>query len=291
MSKLFIEIRSGLGNQLFQFAFGYAMAKEFNRELILCPSYFDTLWKYHLKKMLGREGRLFRLPFILKEEFPIVTSQAVLSNSKITVMDEKEASMSAIQSALAGNTDVFLRGYWQNPLQFSTSKEALTRLIVPSISFSKTFTATVEALNENFVGVHVRRGDFLTNRSFGACRVEYYRQSVKAISSIVKNPTIFVFTNDKKWVCDNFQGHFPFKIYDGHSTHADIEELCLMTKLKSLVISNSTFSWWAAYLNANEKKNIVCPSKWFLNPKLQLHASHFISLDWIKVENDLELKS
>ena len=146
-------------------------------------------------------------------------------------------------------------------------------------------------LDDSFVGVHVRRGDFLTNRSFGACTSDYYDQAIQRIASVVKNPRIVVFTNDKAWVDKNFRMGLPYEIYLNSSKNTDIEELYLMTKFKSLVISNSTFSWWGAYLNEGPGQYIISPSTWFLKTELQKNVDNFISKEWIVLNNQLELKN
>ena len=293
MSKLFMEVRSGLGNQLFQFAFGYALAHEFKKELVLCPSYFDSSWKYFLKKILGREARAFKLLNILKRESDFVIDHAMeqrLSRRDIIVLKENEVDIQQIRSALSSNEDVYLRGYWQHPEFFSMFKEQLGQLIEPTFPLSRLCQKTLTRIDENFVGIHVRRGDFLTNRSFGACRIEYYNQAIRKMTSILGNPKIIVFTNDSAWVNKQFNADVGYEIYVNNSNrNTDVEELYLMTKLNSLIISNSTFSWWGAYLNTTREKRIICPTNWFLKKDLQQNAHNFVSKDWIAIDNELEL--
>jgi hypothetical protein len=295
MGKIYSEIRSGLGNQLFQFAFGYAMACEFDKELLLCPAHFDSGWKYSLKKMLGQEARSFRLPAIIKKSFNVVNPKVLkgrLAQDGIIVVKEKEVDIQQIRSILSAKKgDVYLQGYWQNPGFFSAFKEPLVQLIEPSFVFSKTCRKILNMMDETFVGVHVRRGDFLTNRSFGACSVDYYNQAIECVASVIKNPRFVVFTNDKEWVSKHFRKDFPYEVYIGSDKNTDIEELYLMTKFKSLVISNSTFSWWSAYLNTTPTKYIISPSRWFLKSELQANVHNFISKEWIVLNNQLERKN
>jgi hypothetical protein len=131
----------------------------------------------------------------------------------------------------------------------------------------------------------------LTNRSFGACNADYYLQSIKKISSLVQDPSFLIFTNDKAWVKENFPSDISYTIYSNdRNLNTDIEEMLLMAKLKSLIISNSTFSWWSAFLNTIPQQNIICPSNWFLKKGLQESAYNFILKDWIVINNRLELK-
>lgn len=296
MSKIYIEIRSGLGNQLFQFAFGYALAQELERELILCPSFFDTRWKHAIKKMLGREVRSFRLYDIIKDRFAVVeqdTLKQKLKEDRIIIVKENEMNIQDIRAILKREkADVYLKGYWQNPALFFHIQRPLSKLIEPSFNLSGSCKKMLSGIDETFVGVHVRRGDFLTNRSFGACTVDYYRNAVQKMSELVPNPKFIVFTNDKQWVKNNFKHDFPYEIYSNATNkNTDIEELYLMTKFKFLIIANSTFSWWGAYLNTTPDKAIFSPATWFLKSELQKNVNNFNSEDWTVLDNRLELKN
>jgi hypothetical protein len=294
MAKIYIELRSGLGNQLFQFSFGYALASEFHKDLVLCPAYFDPRWKYFFKKFLGREARAFRLPFILSNKYKITPQTAILQRLKtgpsIEVIDELKSDIASIRRLCSQNEDLYLKGYWQDPDFFSTYKSDLTKIIAPFFPISEKFKNTLKKLNERTVGIHVRRGDFLSNKAFGACRLDYYVKAIGIIQERVGNPTFIVFTNNRKWVEQSFPKNISYYIYSNAlNQNTDMEEMFLMTKLKSVIISNSTFSWWGAYLNNTPDKNVICPRNWFLNSRLQENASKFVSEDWTAIDNTLEL--
>lgn len=294
MAKIYIELRSGLGNQLFQFSFGYALASEFQKDLVLCPAYFDQRWKYFLKKFLGREARAFRLPFMLSKKYKITVQRSIQQVLKIDpsirVVDELKSDVKSIRSLCSGNNDVYLKGYWQDPDFFSIYKDDLTKIIAPSFPVSEKFKLTLEDLNEQMVGIHVRRGDFLTNRAFGACTLDYYVQAIETIRKRVDKLTFIVFTNNRRWVEVNFPKNISYYIYsNGLNPNTDMEEMFLMTKLKSVIISNSTFSWWSAYLNNTPDKNVICPKNWFLNSRLQGNSAKLVSEDWTTINNTLEL--
>jgi hypothetical protein len=295
MSKIYVELRSGIGNQLFQFAFGYSLACRFNKELVLCPAYFDPAWKYWLKKLLRREARSFRLPLILTAQENIVINTCFglppKKDHSILVLDEQKADLSSIELSCSQGNDIYLKGYWQNPEPFLKHTSQIQKMLTPSFTLSEKCKETMKQLNDRVVGIHIRRGDFLTNTAFGACTLDYYLTAIKTIEKLVKNPTFLVFTNNRNWVETNFPKSLAYKIYSNNlNNNTDLEELFLMARLRSVIISNSTFSWWSAFLNQTIDKHVICPERWFLNNRLQENSSKLVLDRWITLPNDLELK-
>jgi hypothetical protein len=295
MARLYVEVRSGLGNQLFQFAFAYLLAREFQRELVVCPSYFDPFLKYHVKKFLGREFRTFRLPLVVSQSVQILKdaeAQKLIGDKKVLVIREGDDSIERMRTVLSENTDIYLRGYWQYPDFFLSHVAELRGLFKPSFQLSKKCAAMLQSLDERHVGIHVRRGDFFTNRSFGACSVQYYVDAIEEIRREVDQPRFIVFTNDKSWVAKNFPSGINMQIYgNDRERNTDIEEYFMMTRMKSLIISNSTFSWWGGLLNDVNEPNIICPEVWFRKKEMQDEAKRFILPHWHAIPNALELIS
>lgn len=293
MPKLYVEVRSGLGNQLFQFAFGYLLSERTSRQLVTCPSYFDNFWKFHAKKLLGREYRSFRLPLTIGQKLSIASPKAMrslMAEGHITTLDEGHHDVLHVESAVEGDGDIFLRGYWQIPEYLAPHLQKLRDTIKPQFQLSLKAKTLLDSLRDHYVAVHVRRGDFMTNRAFGACTIDYYNQAMDYLSTRIQSPVFVVFTNDREWVSRNFDRKFNYLIYDNrHFSNSDIEELYLMSTFNALIISNSTFSWWSAFLNRNQLPMILCPSKWFLKDELQAAARRFIQPGWTSVDNLLEL--
>ncbi len=293
MSKIYLEIRSGLGNQLFQYAFGYSISREFNKELVLCPTYFDKYWKFVLKKILGKEVRSFRLPFFIQNKIRLASrteADQIQNNPDITTIREEEYDNASMRSVFLSKNDFYLKGYWQNPDLFSAHFNDLVVQIAPSFRLSEKCMELLSRMNDRMVGIHVRRGDFLTNKSFGACALEYYTQAMQYLSSKVRSPQFIIFTNDKSWVLKNFPPAFSWTIYSNdNDKYTDIEELYLLSKFQSLILSNSTFSWWGGYLSFRNDRHIVCPMSWFLKKEMQDESTKLINSDWKQIKNKLEL--
>jgi hypothetical protein len=164
----------------------------------------------------------------------------------------------------------------------------LVEIIKPTFSLSLRCQNTIIDLNDNVVGIHVRRGDFLTNKSFGACTIDYYLAAIREIRNSVKDPVFLVFTNNASWVRQNFPKDISYQIYSDDNKNSDIEEMFLMSKMKSLIICNSTFSWWSAYLNSPDSL-IICPHRWHISEKLETKIPGLISPAWRTIGNTLEL--
>ena len=121
-----------------------------------------------------------------------------------------------------------------------------------------------KALNGNTCSIHVRRTDYCTPEKLeyhGVMPKSYYEEAVRKIYG-KDNPEDVVFvicSDDLLWCKENFT--FPNMLFiEGER---DIFDMFIMAKCKNNIISNSSFSWWAAYLNRNEAKKVVCPQKWF----------------------------
>lgn len=289
---IYVQVRSGIGNQLFQFAFAYALARKYNCELVVCPAYYDKGLKYFIKKLLGRDVRKFHLRSIVangfvKLEFDI---DRILVNNNVAIINEQEFDESLIKTHIAQQCDIYLVGYWQNSKLFAEYGHEIRSLIKPEIRYSKAFIKLKSRMAENLVAIHIRRGDFLTNTAFGACVISYYRKAIEIVRSRISNPVFYIFSNDRSWVSGNFPAAINYQIYSSNgSGDRDVEEFYAMSLFKSLIISNSTYSWWSSYLNVNPDKLIVSPKKWFLKEAMQNDVSKLMQPEWFIIDNDLEL--
>lgn len=121
----------------------------------------------------------------------------------------------------------------------------------------------------NSVAIHVRKGkDYQTRIWYkDTCSMEYYNKAISVIKEKVDNPQFYVFTDNPQWVKENFKD-LDYTLVEGnpavgYGSHFDMQ---LMSVCKHNIISNSTYSWWSAFLNKNENKIVIVPEIWF-NPK------------------------
>jgi hypothetical protein len=115
------------------------------------------------------------------------------------------------------------------------------------------------------VSVHVRRGDYVSNENaakfHGLTGVDYYKAAVKEMTKHVKNPNLYVFSDDPDWCKKNIK-FTQQTIYVSHNTDGS-EDMRLMKACRHNIIANSSFSWWGAWLNENSNKIVIAPNQWF----------------------------
>jgi hypothetical protein len=137
--------------------------------------------------------------------------------------------------------------------------------------------------NTNSVSIHIRRGDYVQNhrvlRENGICSLSYYKRAVAELEKTQKDIFYFIFSDDINWVKKNISlGRDTVFVSD--TTLTDSEELVIMSKCKHNIIANSSFSWWAAWINQNPNKICVAPKPWFNTAK---YDSNLIPKSWIQL--------
>lgn len=232
------------------------------------------------------------MPLLLRDQSNLRIAEApetVRSKHDLHIITEGKVKYEDILSAASDKADIYLKGYWQNYAYFHSMREILRHQLQPAFRLSDYYTRTLKSIDEHCVAIHVRRGDFLTNKAFGACSLAYYQKAIAIILKEVSNPRFIVFSNDSGWVKESFGGLIPYELYSNNRhRNTDIEEMFLMSRVQSLIIPNSTFSWWSAYLG-DQSRRIITPGRWFLNEKLQQNAGNLLLKGWNVLDNELIL--
>ena len=139
----------------------------------------------------------------------------------------------------------------------------------------------------NAVALHVRRGLFVTHPVFsqvhGSCSLEYYKKALTYICKHVKDPHIFVFSDDHEWARENIKPSCSSTYIEHTDASTDYEDLILMSCCKHFILANSTFGWWGAWLNPSENKIVIGPDKWYKKEKFE--NKDIFPDSWIKLPN------
>ncbi|SMC47925.1 alpha-1,2-fucosyltransferase [Chryseobacterium sp. YR221] len=288
---IYVKISGGLGNQLFQYAFGQYTAGVLNTNV----KYFSQT-KIENKSFTKRELDIqkFDLPIYLEDSFE--EGEYFMFNGPLRKIERKLIQKfpvfnktHKIQSVNIHTVEKDLRdqcyydGYWQNQEYPNYISQLLKDKIKLSTESETRLSSLISQIkNTNSVSIHIRRGDYMNiaanAKIFHICDMDYYRKAIQLIKEKIDNPVFFIFTEDKEWAKDNFKGS-EFNFIEGNSA---IEDMLLMSKCKNQIIANSTFSWWAAWLNKNENKTVIAPQNWYVN-FLKDNVKYFIPGDWIKL--------
>jgi len=156
-----------------------------------------------------------------------------------------------------------LEGYFQSELYFSKNKDIILNLLTPKLSFGKKWGTT---------SIHVRRGDYLNLQDYHPTQpIEYYKKAM----DMIKSKNYLIVSDDIPWCKQNFIGE-QFIFSEGEN---EITDLALQIACEHNIISNSSFSWWGAYLNKSSSKIVVAPNNWF-GPKLPHNIKDLLPTDW-----------
>lgn len=287
-----IRIKGGLGNQLFQYAAGYSLARRLNQVVKVDTSFFpqQTLRGYKLGKLNLSYKEVLEKQNILTELYKSRCLNKALRIANISLLpcSTKLAYLLETKSDIVdeffniSRTNIYIDGYYQSELYFREYKEELIKQFVPSYAMEDEYNLVLDEITQcESVAVHVRRGDFLsaqndTNPNHYLLEEQYYQNALKYITEHVDTPMFFWFSDDIDWVKKNFGEKDNFQFISLHTKNADIDEMMLMKNCKHIIAANSTFSWWASWLNENKEALHVCPAKRYGN-------LHMIPENWIKI--------
>ncbi|MCC6582760.1 MAG: alpha-1,2-fucosyltransferase [Chitinophagales bacterium] len=292
-----VALNGGLGNQMFQYATGRALSVVNNTNLLLdLISLQSKLQSKQLATYRKFELDIFTTDAVINK--PVFTHKYLypfakanfyfnIAISKIKYNYFKEKSFEFDAALLKQPDNTYLDGHFQTEKYFKN----IENLIRNELKFKDKlsgknlhFKNKIESCNA--VSLHIRRGDYLLNKKnlnkHGVTSLNYYYKAVSFIASKIDAPVFFVFTDDLKWTKENFNIDFPFEIVDENTapetSHLDMH---LMSLCSHNIICNSTFSWWAAWLNDNQDKIVIAPSKWFEDSSI--NSKDIYPSEWIKL--------
>jgi hypothetical protein len=240
MQAKIITIKGGLGNQLFQYAYGLKLSLIDKKKVIFDTSFFaDTRSDIHRPFLLNK--------FNIDPSFQF----AQMRTSLVSQIIKK-----AVQK-ITGNYE-----YFQSEKYFIEVKDEVLRQYTLKSPLGPKAEEIQSKIGINSVSLHIRRGDYVNNTHHGLADLGYYYKAMHHIKSKMEAPVFFIFSDDIGWVKKNLQIGEAVFVSDG--SMSEVEELILISKCSHNIIANSTFSWWGAYLNPNPKKIVIAPSQWTL---------------------------
>ncbi len=140
--------------------------------------------------------------------------------------------------------------------------------------------------SDNSVAIHIRKGSDYTNDKFwsGTCPASYYCDAINYIKKNVKNPHFYLFTDNIKWVHNNIKD-IDYTLIDWNPIKGkyNFRDMQLMSCAKHNIISNSSYSWWGAWLNPNPNKIVVAPKVWFNPDIISYRKNDIVCESWVAI--------
>lgn len=276
-----LHFRGGLGNQLFEYAFYYYWKKQGVKSIWLDATYPPMLRKYgfdmqNIFPEIGNDSHflpwwkarpLFLIGDIFKKVFKI----------NLTATEPTELPVKG---------KIWVRGFFQRFDYLQAIENDIRSLFCfTPFTESENIAIAQRIAESESVSIHIRRGNYVKPRQrivYGdICTPEYYKEAIRRVKEQIKNPKFFVFSNDVKWVKQEFafDNAEYITINTGKKSFRDMQ---LMSLCKHNIIANSSFSWWGAWLNKNPEKLVFAPAKWHHNHP-DGHTDRLIPPSWTRI--------
>jgi hypothetical protein len=280
-----VKLMGGLGNQMFQYALGRKISLTQNVQLALDLTFYnnqadvDTPRSYELGRF-NINPKLITKPIAdTKPRFSIFSNTPYFPNRHL----EKQFPFNP--EVLTQPDGTLFQGYWQTEKYFIDIRDKLLNDFTIKDPLSSEDLKIQDRIKaQKSVSLHVRRGDYVNNENankfHGLKGVEYYEEAIRQMNTINGKYKLFVFSDDIDWCKQNLQNlHSDIYFVDGKRD--GIIDMHLMKQCNNNIIANSSFSWWAAWLNNNENKTIIAPKVWFNDNSVD--TKDIVPESWIKI--------
>jgi hypothetical protein len=318
--KIIISLMGGLGNQMFQYAlYAWLSQKNFNVFLenhwfsfknllphekykldyfnitdikILNPDellkYVDFAFMYNIKTILNLNlnfNKIILIKFIIKKIIiKLLRFFHIKYYNNIKFYYENQKKGPDFIYELNATSNIHMYGTFS----YYRHIEDIRQILKNSFSFKKELPDNLvillaEMKKRKTVAIHVRRGDYVGDRIRDVCSMSYFRNAIQLISSKCDDLFFYIFSDDINYIKTNFFFLDNYIIIDNSSLETpDYYDLYLMTQVNHLIISNSTFSWWAAWLNSNPEKIVIVPEL-YLSDNSWVQSDKLYPPEWIKL--------
>ncbi len=275
--KIVCAVLGGIGNQMFQFAAAKALALKYSAELFVDLRGFEGYALhngYELGRVFGIDTeRIAREQLLI--DFGIFTTPIVLRLLRRPMFSVLRPRSLVVEPSFQYWPELedlalpmYMIGYWQSYRYFSEIAPSIRetfRFNIPLVGKNADIAQTIRDCNS--VAIHVRRGDYIshkkTSQIMSHCSHDYYRRAISHIESNVKLPFFFIFSDDPVWAATNFAFLNRKTIISHNKYQHSYIDMQLMSSCRHQIIANSTFSWWAAWLNEYPEKQVIAPAQWF----------------------------
>ncbi len=278
-----INMKGGIGNQMFQYALYKALSLKGKKV---------RLDYYGLGQEMSRINRntIFD-SFVLDKEYNLPNHNPESLSCRISRKLKKivygayyEKEEGAFDKQVFNLNKGYLDGYWQTSLYFYDIREELIKdfTLKNDLSIENKKILSQIKNDPNPVSIHIRLGDYKTQENqvlFGdICTLDYYKKAILFIERRINNATYYVFSNEPERI-RNLLPSINYKIININDEKTGWADMYLMSNCKHNIVANSSFSWWGAWLNNYPEKIVVAPARW-LNTK---EMPQICPDEWIRI--------
>lgn len=303
-----VKISGGLGNQMFQYAFARSMQEKTGEAVLIDTTLYDSFSVHN-----GFELDLLFTCILKKATVQEIDSLASRQNNLLSrfrrkyfrkmthYLDTKGGYQPELLETISpsGSTNCYYEGYWQTEKYFQEIADVIRKDFSFKKNLSEKSTKLFSRIDENTASVHIRHGDYANLPNFNSiCTENYYKNAFKYLFEHRTINKVVVFSNDITWCKEKlpeliknskkYESVLPEIIFVDWNTGADSwQDMALMSYCGCNIISNSTFSWWGAWLNNNTDKIVLAPEIW-ARPRTKgfykYNYNYVLPNSWIKVE-------
>ncbi|MDW3094149.1 MAG: alpha-1,2-fucosyltransferase [Gammaproteobacteria bacterium] len=280
--NIFIEIKGGLGNQLFQYAAAYCLSNKLNCNVKVNVQWFE---QYEEREFLLDQFNI-DLEYATKEELEsfvkkknnfitrFVTGKKFNNKCKRTdAVIYNQPGFHYDQNFLDYKAPTLLQGYFQSEKYFLPVESKIRDIFKLKASISSASQSILKEIKsaDYSVALHVRRGDYVGSDVHCVCPPQYYSRAIEILkSSVSKDAKFFVFSDDIGFAKSILPSSKQFYYIRGTQDNT-CEDMMLMSACDNFIVANSSFSWWGAWLSGNAEKMVIAPKNWFARESMLVY--------------------
>lgn len=261
-----VKNEAGPGNQMFMYAFVYALARENNQKILVLSEISGFSVRQNILQYLNIDQSMLigfkRLDWIRNPGIYRIISFAINCLFRIPVFHRiKQPANESRRVFPIGNIDrrkIYVTdGYWECHKYFDKYRNELIKQYIPRYDIPGEVASLISDVeNCESVALHIRKGDFL---QFGRLIDDsYYEDAIEKMKQKLKNPVFYLVTEDDE-VKRRYSGLSDFHIVEFDTPHKYLDEWNVLKHCHHHIIANSTYSWWTSYLSDYENKELIIP--------------------------------
>lgn len=259
-----VQMQGGLGNMMFQAAFAMAFSFENNCDYELLNFHENCFLN---KQWLNRNANYYADLVFNRFDLSVKFGD--------TIIHPESTFHYSAQPFIQGKKNIY-KGYFQSEKYFYSFKDQIKSIFQPSGPVLNQIYSKYSFDFSEYISIHIRRGDYVSQpNNHPVVSLKYLHN---AISSFAVNSKFLVFSDDVEWCKQNLSEYSNLTYI---SDELDYVSMYMMSLCSNHILSNSSFSWWSAWLNRREDKIVIRPDVWFGTNYSHLNTNDLCPKDWL----------